>query len=532
MSFGERLREYLRRAASSRVWETNLLEVDIGAARKHLLDRLVGLEGRLAPSEIERLHGVWSSALECFIHELLTDLLNRFGRSLKQPLQDQVHIAIDAELGLPLEGALVWRLEIQRAAKRAWSEAIDEARNQEILESIANDPNQAWWPGTIIETYAVEVRAVRAEADFRITPTAIGRVALELTGMELTRWLLQIEAEQSTGLRDRWRMSRDTARFLLGKPRGSVREHDPTTPSIWTLGRLHDLGLIALDSSRRYDWSYTVLTTAFPVLEEIAGGAETPLRVMARALLADDRNVALASAQPKLAALFGEESAAAGIRQARLVAHEVRNSLVPVQVALEGLFHALEPHPPEGFDRYRGRIDAGVDRIFKFVDETLRVLTIAAELIEPFDVSAALGDAIDSVTTGEAEVVRSIPTPGELPPVVGARSRFMLAIANLVRNAVQSTPDRKVSVTVAAALVSDDHSIVITVDDDGPGVPVELRESIFARGFSLRPGGTGMGLALTREVVEKELGGKITCTVSPLGGARFEVTLPIPGGAP
>lgn len=532
MFFVEKLREYLRRAASSRVWETNLPEIDIGAARKHLLDRLEALEGRLEPAKIERLHEEWSSVLEIFAAKVVAHLLGHFGRSLKQPLQDLVHTAVDAQLGFPLEGSLTWRLEVQRVAERTWMESLNEVRNRETFESIEYDHDQVTWPGVSIETYAIEVRAVRAGVDLRITPTAIGRVAMELTGMDLTRWLLQLEAEQSMGLRDRWRMSRDSARFLITTPHGSISEHDPTAPSIWTLGRLHDLGILVMDSLKGQQWSYTVQDHAIPVLEEIAEGAETPLRVLARALLADDRNIALVNAQPKLAALLGEEAAAAGIRQARLVAHEVRNSLVPVQVALEGLFRAIEPGSAEGLERYRSRIDDGLDRVFKFVDETLRVLTIAAEPVEAFDVSSALGDAINSVATGEAGVARSIPPPSDLPPVVGARSRFVLAIANLVRNALQSNSDRKASVAMAAALADGGRSILITIDDDGPGIPSELRESIFARGFSLRPGGTGLGLALTREVVEKELGGKITCTVSPLGGACFQVTLPTREGTP
>jgi signal transduction histidine kinase len=305
---------------------------------------------------------------------------------------------------------------------------------------------------------------------------------------------------------------------------------EPTGLSISTLGRLHELGILdKWFEQERYVWSYTVRDAAIPILEEIAGNAETPLRVLAATLLGDDRNTALARAQPTLANLFGEEAAAAGIRQARLVAHEVRNSLVPVQVALEGLFHAIDDVRVEGLDRYRGRIDDGVNRVFKFVDETLRVLTVAAEPADAFDVSSALGDALESFPVADAEIAKAIPVPGDLPPIVGARSRFVLAIANLMRNAVQATPDRKPNVAVAATTSADAQSIVITIDDDGPGVPAAHRESIFARGFSLRPGGTGMGLALAREVVEKELGGKITCTVSPLGGARFEIVLPIIG---
>src|SRR5262249_24766653 len=194
-----------------------------------------------------------------------------------------------------------------------------------------------------VASYALEVRAVRRGEDLRITPTAVGRVALELTGVDLVRWLLQVEAEQSLGRRDPSRSSRATAALLAARRQDTVHKLHLSAPSVATLSRLHSMGLLD-ELSRRESllWSYAVRDAAVPVLEEIAGNADTPLRVLAATLLGDDRNAALARAQPTLARLFGEEAAAAGIRQARLVAHEVRNSLVPVQVALEGLFRSLD----------------------------------------------------------------------------------------------------------------------------------------------------------------------------------------------
>ncbi len=523
MTFVDRLREYLRRAASSPVRETRFpnLDVDLPLYRKHLLEGLEHLEQHLDPAEIEKLHAEWTTSdrLASFVRVFTAYHLHRLAPDpIKHPLQDLVKAAIDAQLGLPLTGSLAWRLEIQDSASRAWgmSEISDKS---------------FWWA---VEPYALEVRAARRDEDLRITPTAIGRVALELTGIELVRWLLQVEAEQSLGPRDPWRLSRETAAFLVARRQGIVLTRDHSGPSVATLGRLYNMGLLEeLSEYENHQRFYIVREAAVPLLEEIADGADTPLRVLAATLLGDDRNAALARAQPALATMFGEEAAAAGIRQARLVAHEVRNSLVPVQVALEGMYRALDHAPVEGVDRYRGRIDDGVNRVFKFVDETLRVLTVAAEPAESFDVTSALRDALGAFAVGEADITQTIPAPGELPPAVGARSRFVLAIVNVVRNAVQATPDRKPKVAAAAAMAPDGRSIVITIDDDGPGVPAAHRESIFASGFSLRPGGTGMGLALTREVVERELGGSITCAVSPLGGARFEIALPIIGrGAP
>jgi signal transduction histidine kinase len=73
--------------------------------------------------------------------------------------------------------------------------------------------------------------------------------------------------------------------------------------------------------------------------------------------------------------------------------------------------------------------------------------------------------------------------------------------------------------------------VVLTVDDDGPGVAPDDRDRIFERftrgdtGRARDDGGTGLGLALVRRVVAAH-GGTIVCEDSPLGGARFEVSLP------
>src|SRR6266545_4190497 len=409
MTFVDRLREYIRRVASSPVRQTNLpdRDADVAVYRKHLLTGLERLEQQVEAAEIEKLHAEWTTGdrLASFARAFMAQYVRRFGReAADEAPQDLVKAAIDAQLGLPLSRSLTWRLEIQDAASRAW-------RMSDISDI------GFWWAA---EPYALEVRAVRVGEALQITPTAIGRVALELAGIDLVRWLLQVEAEQSLGPRDPWRLSRATAELLVTRRQGRVLRRGPSGPSLATLARLHSMGVLdELFEHESHEWSYAVRDAAVPALEEIAERAETPLRVLAATLLGDDHNTALARAQPTLAILFGEEAATAGIRQARLVAHEVRNSLVPVQVALEGLFSALDLVALDGIDRYRGRIEDGVNRVFKFVDETLRVLTIAAEPAEAFDVSSALRDAVGSFTAGEAEVTETIPAPGDLPPIVG-----------------------------------------------------------------------------------------------------------------
>jgi signal transduction histidine kinase len=110
--------------------------------------------------------------------------------------------------------------------------------------------------------------------------------------------------------------------------------------------------------------------------------------------------------------------------------------------------------------------------------------------------------------------------------VRGDRAALGRVARNLVENAL-----RHARTQVRVALVTADDDVVLTVDDDGPGVPVDQRESVFERfvrldqGRHRRAGGTGLGLAIVRRTVDQHHG-SVRVTDAPMGGARFEVRLP------
>jgi len=96
-------------------------------------------------------------------------------------------------------------------------------------------------------------------------------------------------------------------------------------------------------------------------------------------------------------------------------------------------------------------------------------------------------------------------------------------VSNLVVNALQAAPTGS-KLRVRVAREPSRQRVLFCVDDDGPGIPAELREKIFQPFFTTRPGGTGLGLAIVVRRVE-EIGGEVSFE-SPLhgagrGGTRF-----------
>jgi len=95
------------------------------------------------------------------------------------------------------------------------------------------------------------------------------------------------------------------------------------------------------------------------------------------------------------------------------------------------------------------------------------------------------------------------------------------ALDNLLGNALRHTPKNG---WVRISAERRENDCLLAVEDSGPGIPKDLRGKIFEPFVSFRSNGTGLGLALVREIVEAH-GGTIVCTQGTIG-ARFEMRLP------
>jgi two-component system sensor histidine kinase AtoS len=210
------------------------------------------------------------------------------------------------------------------------------------------------------------------------------------------------------------------------------------------------------------------------------------------------------------------------------VAHEVRNPLAAIRSTVQ-LWERLpaDARTPESLAAVVG----SVDRLNELVGRLLLFARAGHEVRRLVDLNAVVAEALELVRAAadaHGVTVTSDLTPG-LPPVSGAVQAIGQVVLNLVTNALHAMPagGRLTCLTRAAP----GGRVELVVSDTGPGVPAEVRDRVFEPFFTTRADGTGLGLALCREVARQH-GGDVT--LDPLGGsgATFRLTLPTAGDVP
>ena len=155
-------------------------------------------------------------------------------------------------------------------------------------------------------------------------------------------------------------------------------------------------------------------------------------------------------------------------------------------------------------------------------------LLAVARLEEDRDAPRAEVD-LDEIVMAQRKRVTAVPvdTSAVLAGrVMGNSDELTSVVRNLIDNAVRHTTSQ-----IVVSLQAHGPFVVLSVSDDGPGVPVDMRDRVFERfarldeGRQRDAGGTGLGLALTKRIVEQH-GGTIHVTDADIGGACFVVSLP------
>jgi signal transduction histidine kinase len=224
---------------------------------------------------------------------------------------------------------------------------------------------------------------------------------------------------------------------------------------------------------------------------------------------------------------------AAAAAQLAALAHELRTPLTSLQLAFGLLDAGGGALPPAA----RGVLAIGrrnARRLAALVEDLLAADQLDAGALAlrraPLDLRAVVAEQAAAIAPLLAERGQTLALALPAPlPLAGDARRLGQVVANLLANAHRHTPP---GTRIAAAGRVAGDEVVLTVSDDGPGIPAGELERIFARHHRLgATGGAGLGLAIARELAGRH-GGRLWAERPPGGGAAFHLALPRAAASP
>jgi signal transduction histidine kinase len=201
------------------------------------------------------------------------------------------------------------------------------------------------------------------------------------------------------------------------------------------------------------------------------------------------------------------------------VAHELRNPLNVIKTSVYYLLHARNPTEEKRAEHLRR-----IERHVTLADGVITALSNFARMplpdLKPIDARKVLEEAVETNPV-PAEVQLSYDWPADVPAVLADADQLRIVFANLVRNAREAMPQGG---TLTLSGSSADGRVEVVVADTGNGIAADQLSRIMEPLFTTKARGLGLGLALSRAILEKNQG-SLRATSTPGQGTTFTVRL-------
>jgi signal transduction histidine kinase len=209
------------------------------------------------------------------------------------------------------------------------------------------------------------------------------------------------------------------------------------------------------------------------------------------------------------------------------VAHELRNPLNVVQTSIYYLMNTRTPNP----EKVRQHLER-IERQVGLADRVITALSDFARLpvpeLHPIGLDATMKEVLELNQLPE-QIKVTLDLPASLPAVLGDSRQLQIVFGNLIRNARDAMQPNGGSLTISAA--ASGGNVAITFADTGGGIPRENLERIMEPLYSTKARGIGLGLAITRSIIDKH-GGQLQIASEIGVGSRFTIRLPSADGSP
>lgn len=224
--------------------------------------------------------------------------------------------------------------------------------------------------------------------------------------------------------------------------------------------------------------------------------------------------------------LAESERESAWREMARQVAHEIKNPLTPMKLNLQFLQRSLE----KGSDNWQAQFQQASNILLKQIDELSTIASAFSDFAklpkiqnEKIDLINLLEELVALYDKGEISVRLS--STLHAIDIFADQNRLRRAFINLITNAMQSIKNPHLGEVEIVVQQKYTHFVEVAIVDNGKGIPDEIRSKIFSPNFTTKTSGMGLGLALTKDIIN-QANGIISFESEKGKGSTFRVTLP------
>ena len=287
-------------------------------------------------------------------------------------------------------------------------------------------------------------------------------------------------------------------------------------------------GAIALFITNRITASFTLISNKMRAINLGKTNEEIPWRRNDEiGGLVTEYNKMLNKLEASAAQLAKSEREGAWREMARQVAHEIKNPLTPMKLSIQYLQKAIDNNSPnvkEMTSAVARTLVEQIDHLSKIAADFSQFANIGNPKSEVFDVHEMLHSLTSLYMATENLEFEWHPVPQRII-LFADKTQLNRLFTNLLQNAVEACDNKEFKKIVMSEELEDGH-IIVKISDNGDGIPLHVQEKIWTPNFTTKTSGTGLGLAMSRNIVEQAKG-ELWFETKENEGSVFFVKLPL-----
>jgi signal transduction histidine kinase len=243
--------------------------------------------------------------------------------------------------------------------------------------------------------------------------------------------------------------------------------------------------------------------------------------------LVEEYNYMVQELEKSAELLAQSERESAWREMAKQIAHEIKNPLTPMKLNVQHLQRAFGEGvaDPAMVERISSTLIEQIDSLSAIANEFSDFAKMPKASSSRLELVSKLQNLLQLFNATERAEIILEPVPRKEVFVFADKEQLMRVFINVVKNGLQSVPRNRKGV-IRISLAVEGQTAVVSITDNGNGIPEDIRDRLFQPNFTTKSGGMGMGLAISSSIV-RSMGGKIWYDTVHGKGTTFYVSLPL-----